>query len=48
MVNVSYTTTSGDLLWYPTDDGSEPPVLYNLGDMAWSKSPSNPQRADQC
>ncbi|EIW71147.1 amt family ammonium transporter [Tremella mesenterica] len=32
MVNVTYTETSSDLLYYQ-DDGT--PVLYNLGDMAW-------------
>lgn len=38
MVNISYTETSGDMMYYP-DDGSTP-VLYNLGDIAWSKSQS--------
>ncbi|RSH92312.1 hypothetical protein EHS25_008727 [Saitozyma podzolica] len=32
MVNVTYTPTSSDLVYYE-DDGTE--VIYNLGDMAW-------------
>jgi hypothetical protein len=35
MVNVTYTPTSSDLVYYE-DDGTE--VIYNLGDMAWSES----------
>ena len=40
MVNVSYTDTSGDLVYFP-DDGSDQ-VIYNLGDMAWSESHRSP------
>jgi hypothetical protein len=35
MVNVTYTPTSSDMLYYQ-DDGTE--VIYNLGDIAWSES----------
>lgn len=33
MVNVTYTETSSDMVYYP-DDGTDA-VLYNLGDIAW-------------
>lgn len=35
MVNVTYTPTSSDLVYYE-DDGTQ--VIYNLGDMAWGES----------
>jgi hypothetical protein len=37
MVNVTYTETSSDLVYYEADGT---PIIYNLGDMAWSTYPS--------